>query len=232
VRRLLLLQVPHGGRAVAMRLPASAKLAMSAGPYPGPNALLDDCAAAAADEVIEAAGGPPWDADGFAALLEKARLALPPATAAIISVAAEVLVAAQQAQAALARATSPVLAAAAADMRGQLAGLVYPGFIGETGPARLPDLTRYLKAVTWRLAKAPEDPRRDAERMATVQRVAGEYQRALTELPAAVRDGEEARAVRWLIEELRVSLFAQTLGTRVPVSEKRILTALDRLAAR
>jgi ATP-dependent helicase HrpA len=67
--------------------------------------------------------------------------------------------------------------------------------------------------------------------MATVQRVTDAYQRVIRQLPEPARSGDDATAVRWMIEELRVSLFAQTLGTPVPVSEKRILTALDRLAA-
>jgi ATP-dependent helicase HrpA len=57
------------------------------------------------------------------------------------------------------------------------------------------------------------------------------YQQALKELAASERCGADARAVRWMVEELRVSLFAQTLGTPVPVSEKRIGAALDRLLA-
>ncbi|MBO0775139.1 MAG: ATP-dependent RNA helicase HrpA, partial [Actinobacteria bacterium] len=231
-RRLILLQVPSGARSVASRLPASAKLAMSAGPYPGAGALLDDCAACAADQVIADAGGPAWDEASFAALLERARTALPPATAGVVSVAAQVLMAAQEAAARLAQASSPALATAVADLRSQLSGLVYPGFIAETGAQRLPDLVRYLRAITLRLDKAPEDPGRDAERMATVHRVSDAYQRVLTELPPPARRGPDARDVRWLIEELRVSLFAQTLGTRAPVSEKRIRAALDRLTAR
>ena len=65
--------------------------------------------------------------------------------------------------------------------------------------------------------------------MAAVQRVTDAYQQAVAELPAARRSGADVQAVRWMIEELRVSLFAQVLGTSGPVSEKRILAALDRL---
>jgi ATP-dependent helicase HrpA len=71
---------------------------------------------------------------------------------------------------------------------------------------------------------------RDADRMGTVHRVEGAYLRAMAALTGPRRCGAEARAVRWMIEELRVSLFAQTLGTPVPVSEQRIASALDRLA--
>jgi ATP-dependent helicase HrpA len=117
-------------------------------------------------------------------------------------------------------------------MRGQLSALIYPGFVSGTGSRRLPDLLRYLRAVTRRLEKLPEAPGRDAERMAAAGRVADAYQRAMAELAASGRRSEEASAVRWMIEELRVSLFAQTLGTPAPVSEKRIQTAMNRATER
>ena len=230
-RRLLLLAVPAGVRSVASRLPVTAKLAMSRSPYPNPAALLDDCAACAADQVIAEAGGPAWDAAGFAQLVETARTALPVAAADVVSAVARVLGEAHQVEASLGRTASPMLAAAFADMRAQLSGLIYPGFITETGSKRLPDLARYLTAIGRRLEKAPADPRRDAERMAIVRRVTDAYQRASGGLPAAGRDSGSARTVRWMIEELRVSLFAQALGTPVPVSEQRIQKALDQLAS-
>ncbi len=228
-RRLLLMQVPSGARSVASRLPVTAKLAMSRHPYPNAGALLEDCAACAADQVIADAGGPAWDAAGFAHLLEAARSALPAAAADVVAAVARVLGEAQQAEAALGRATSPALAPAVADMRSQLSALIYPGFVSETGSRRLPDLVRYLRAIIRRLEKLPEGPGRDAERMAAVHRAADAYQQAMGELAASGRRSEEAREVRWMIEELRVSLFAQTLGTPAPISEKRILAALDRL---
>ncbi len=230
-RRLLLLAVPAGVRSVASRLPVTAKLAMSRSPYPNPAALLDDCAACAADQVIAETGGPAWDAAGFAQLLETARTALPVAAADVVSAVARVLAEAHQVEASLGRTAGPMLAAAFADMRAQLSGLIYPGFIAETGSKRLPDLARYLTAIGRRLEKAPADPRRDAERMAIVRRVTDAYQRASGGLPAAGRDSASARTVRWMIEELRVSLFAQALGTPVPVSEQRIQKALDQLAS-
>jgi ATP-dependent helicase HrpA len=228
-RRLLLLGVPSGVRSIASRLPAAATLAMSRHPYPSASALLDDCAACAADQVIAEAGGPSWDAAGFGQLIEAARSALPAATAGVVGAVARVLAAAHEVEAALDHSTAP--AAVLADIRDQFAALIYPGFVAETGSRRLPDLARYLQAISRRLEKMPEDPRRDAERMAAVHRVTDAYQQALAELAASGRCDTDVRAVRWMIEELRVSLFAQALGTPVPVSEQRIRKELDRLAA-
>jgi ATP-dependent helicase HrpA len=228
-RRLLLLQVPSGVRSIADRLPNERKLAMSRSPYPGIGALLDDCVAGAADEVIAEAGGPAWDTDGFARLVAKARDALPLATARVVDVVAQVLEAAHEAEARLQRAAAPALAPAVADARGQFAALIYPRFVSQTGVRRLPDLVRYLRAISRRLDTAAQDPGRDAGRTAVVRGVTEAYQRAVADLPAARRSGEDVQSVRWMIEELRVSLFAQVLGTPGPVSEKRILAALDRL---
>jgi ATP-dependent helicase HrpA len=228
-RRLLLLQVPSGVRSIADRLPNERKLAMSRSPYPGIGALLDDCVACAADQVIADAGGPAWDADGFARLVARARDALPLATARVVDVVAQVLEAAHEAEARLQRAATPALAAALADARGQFAALVYPQFVSDTGLRRLPDLVRYLRAISRRLDTAAQDPDRDAGRMAVVRRVTEAYQQVIEDLPPARRSGEDVRSVHWMIEELRVSLFAQLLGTSGPVSEKRILATLDRL---
>jgi ATP-dependent helicase HrpA len=148
----------------------------------------------------------------------------------VVDVTAEVLEAAHEAESALQRAASPVLAAAHADAQAQFTALIHPRFISETGLRRLPDLVRYLRAISRRLEMAAESPSRDAERMAAVHRVTGAYQRAVAELAPQQRPAAAVQAVRWLIEELRVSLFAQVLGTSGPVSEKRIYAAIARLA--
>jgi ATP-dependent helicase HrpA len=119
--------------------------------------------------------------------------------------------------------------AAFTDLRTQLAGLIHPGFVAETGARRLPDLVRYLRGMSRRLEKMPEALGRDAERMAVVQGVGEDYQQTVADLPPARRDDPDVCEVRWMIEELRVSLFAQTLGTSGPVSERRIEKALDQL---
>jgi ATP-dependent helicase HrpA len=229
-RRLILLRVPSGARSIAGRLPVTAKMALSRHPYSSAVALLDDCAACAADQVIAGAGGPAWDADGFARLLTAARDGLAVTTAKVVDVVARVLAEGHEVEVRLTGKPSPALAPAFADMRAQLAALIYPGFVAETGAVRLPDLIRYLRAMVRRLEKLPGEQGRDADRMAVVHRVTDDYRAVLAGLPPASRAAEAAEAVRWMIEELRVNLFAQMLGTPGPVSEKRILTAINALA--
>ena len=228
-RRLLLLRVPTGLRSIAGRLPNERKLALSRSPYRNIGALLDDCEACAADQVIADAGGPAWDSDGFARLVAAARPALPLATSRALDLTGQVLEAAHEAESRL-HSASPVLARAAADARAQFEALIHPGFVSETRLSRLPDLARYLRAISRRLDTAAQDPARDAERAAAVARVTDAYSRAVAELPPARRQDAGVQAVRWMIEELRVSLFAQVLGTSGPISEKRIQAALSRLA--
>ncbi|HEY2508585.1 MAG TPA: ATP-dependent RNA helicase HrpA [Streptosporangiaceae bacterium] len=234
IRRLLLSAVPSGVRSIAGRLPMNLKMAMSRHPYPGAAVLLDACAAAAADQVIDDAGGPVWDAAGFAKLVEAARDSLAPNTGRVLEYVAQILAESQEVEIRLAGAANPVpaLAPALEDMRAQFAGLIYPGFITEAGARRLPDLVRYLRAIVRRLDKLAGEQARDADRMAVVHRVIAEYESAVADLPPARQTSPDVLAVRWLIEELRVSLFAQVLGTSGPVSEKRIYAALDALGAR
>ncbi|HEY2578639.1 MAG TPA: ATP-dependent RNA helicase HrpA, partial [Streptosporangiaceae bacterium] len=226
-RRLILLQVPSGVRSIAGRLPAATKLAMSSHPYASIGALLDACAECATDHVIVQAGGPARTAGGFAHLAEAARDNLALDTSHVVDAVAQVLTAAHEAQVRLAQTTTQ--SAARTDMRTQFAALIYPGFITATGLPRLPDLVRYLKAITRRLDKMPESLTRDAERMATVHRVTDAYHEFLANLPDPAHLTSAQSAIRWMIEELRVSLFAQTLGTPTPISEKRVQAALDRL---
>jgi len=231
IRRLLLIAVPSGVRSIAGRLPMNLKMAMSRHPYPGAAALLDDCAAAAADQVIADAGGPVWDAEGFARLVAAARDSLAPNTARVLDHVARILSEAHEIEIRLASAGPgvPALARSIDDVRAQFAGLIYPGFISESGSSRLPDLIRYLKAIVRRLDKLAGEQAKDAERMAAVQRVTTEYEAVCRQLPPGARSRPDVQAIRWLIEEFRVSLFAQVLGTPGPVSEKRIRTALDGL---
>jgi ATP-dependent helicase HrpA len=232
-RRLVLIAVASGVRSIAGRLPMNAKMAMSRHPYAGAAAMLDDCAAAAADQVIEDAGGPAWDAEGFARLVAAARDGLAPATARVLDAVAQILAEGHEVEIRLTGATPvPAVAAALADMRAQFGRLIHPGFISEAGVRRLPDLVRYLRGIVRRLEKLAGEQARDAERMAAVHRVTAAYETMLTELPPADRDLPGPQSIRWLIEELRVNLFAQVLGTSGPVSEKRIMTAIDGLLTR
>jgi ATP-dependent helicase HrpA len=117
------------------------------------------------------------------------------------------------------------------DVRGQLRTLVGERFVARTPVARLPDVARYLRAAHRRLEKLPTAPRRDAEALAGVHRVEAAYRerRARASTEPRTFDREAFDAVAWMLQELRVSLFAQEIGTAGPVSEQRITRALSAL---
>jgi ATP-dependent helicase HrpA len=106
---------------------------------------------------------------------------------------------------------------------------VYRGFVADTGWQGLAELPRYLQGIERRLDRLPANAQRDRQLADQVAYVWEEYRRTLDRLPAAVAESDAARRIRWMIEELRVSYFAQALGTPYPVSEKRILRAVDEL---
>ena len=145
----------------------------------------------------------------------------------VIELVEPVLVRAREVELGQAALSSPVLAPARADMERQLRALVRPGFVADTGFGRLRHLERYLRAMRVRQDKVPGEVARDAERSAVVERVEHERASLLAALPPARRTDADVVELRWMVEELRVSLFAQTLGTAHPVSEKRIYKAMD-----
>ncbi|WBB46632.1 ATP-dependent RNA helicase HrpA [Verrucosispora sp. WMMA2044] len=226
-RRLLRLTVPSPAKFLQGRLTNEAKLALSRNPHGGVQALIEDAAGAAIDKLIADAGGPAWDEAGFAALREKVRAELVDTVVAVMDRVRAVLATAYAVQQRLGATRNLAVVAALADIRNQLTGLVHAGFITEAGYARLPDLLRYLTAIERRLDRLPGNPARDKQQQDRVAVVQREYDEFLAALPAARRSSPAVRQIRWMIEELRVSIFAQALGTPYPVSEQRIYRTMD-----
>jgi ATP-dependent helicase HrpA len=231
-RRLLLLTLPPAARYLQGRLDNRAKLELSRGnPYRSIADLLDDCAGAAVDRLVEDAGGPAWSSPEFAGLREEVRGDLVDAVANVVTQVQAVLVMAFDVEQRLAGTRDPALVPALADVRGQLKGLVHPGFVTETGWRRLQHLPRYLRAIVYRLDRLPGNLGRDRQLMAQLHEIEREYRELCAELPTGGPADEGLRDIRWMIEELRVNLFAQSLGTAYPVSDKRIFRAMDQLPA-
>jgi ATP-dependent helicase HrpA len=227
-RRLILLQLPSNPAKFAQgRLSNQAKLALSSGPHGSVQALFDDCVSAATDRLIADHGGPAWDEEGFRKLFDTVRADVTDATVETVGRVQQVLAAWQSCERRLRTITSPVLVRNVADVREQLAGLVHAGFVTASGVRRLPDLLRYLVAADRRLQQMPGGAQRDGVRMEKVHEMQEEY----AQLLAAFKPGRpvppEVREIRWMIEELRVSYFAHALGTAYPVSDKRVLKAID-----
>ena len=121
---------------------------------------------------------------------------------------------------------------AAADLREQLGGLVFPGFVARLAPANLVHLPRYLKAMERRLEKLPGRPDRDAQAMRSMAPLLAQWLARCRREEQTTGLSPEMASFRWQLEELRVSLFAQELKTPEPVSVKRLEKRWAELVAR
>ncbi|GAA1808414.1 ATP-dependent RNA helicase HrpA [Planosporangium flavigriseum] len=224
-RRLLQLTVPSPVKVVNARLTNHAKLGLSRNPHRSAADLIDDCVTAALDKLMADAGGPAWDSAGFERLRDFVRAGLADTVFAIVTEVQPILGGAYAVEKRLSGTANLALVPALTDMRAQLSRLIYRGFVTDTGWDYLGELPRYLKAIEYRLDRVGGNLQRDRQHMVTVDQVWQEYEQLRTEVP----DSPGLRRIRWMVEELRVSLFAQALGTPHPVSDKRIYRAMDEL---
>ncbi|MFE2929907.1 MULTISPECIES: ATP-dependent RNA helicase HrpA [unclassified Streptomyces] len=230
-RKLIMLNVPvNPAKFASDKLTNQQKLALSRNPHGSIQALFEDCATAAADRLIIAHGGPAWDEESFRKLYDKVRADLVALTEHTVKQVQQVLAAWQACERRLKATNSLVLVDNVTDARDQLAALMPPDFVTRTGLRRLPDLMRYLVAVDRRLQQMPTAVQRDTTRMEKVHEMQDEYAWLLEQLPQGRPVPQEVLDIRWMIEELRVSYFAHALGTAYPVSDKRIVKAIDAAA--
>ncbi|MFF2201183.1 ATP-dependent RNA helicase HrpA [Streptomyces sp. NPDC058145] len=230
-RRLILRNIPvNPAKFASDRLTNAQKLALSANPHGSVQALFDDCAMAAADKLIADFGGPVWDEESYRKLYDKVRAEIVDTTVRTVGQVQQVLAAWQACERRLKGVGSPALLANLTDVRKQLDALVKPGFVTWAGIRRLSDLMRYLVAADRRLQQMPTGVQRDTTRMEKVHEMQDEYAWLLEQLPQGRPVPQQVLDIRWMIEELRVSYFAHALGTAYPVSDKRIVKAIDAAA--
>ncbi|MFG2460451.1 ATP-dependent RNA helicase HrpA [Streptomyces sp. NPDC048523] len=230
-RRLIVRNIPVSpAKFASEKLTNPQKLALSANPHGSIQALFEDCATAAADKLIGDFGGPAWDEESYRKLYDKVRAEIVDTTVRTVGQVQQVLAAWHACERRLKAVRSPALLANLADVRAQLDALVKPGFVTATGLRRLPDLMRYLVAADRRLQQMPTNVQRDTTRMEKVHEMQDEYAWLLEQLPQGRPVPQQVLDIRWMIEELRVSYFAHALGTAYPISDKRIVKAIDTLA--
>ncbi|CAO96717.1 ATP-dependent RNA helicase HrpA [Erwinia tasmaniensis] len=228
-RRLLLLNIPSPIKYLHEKLPNKAKLGLYFNPYGKVLDLIDDCIACGVDRLIAEFGGPTWQQQGFEQLHDKVRADLNEAVVDIAKKVEQILTAVFNINKRLKGRVDMTMALALSDIKAQMGGLVYRGFVTGNGWKRLGDTLRYLQAIERRLEKVAVDPHSDRARMLKVESVQQAWNTWLNKLPPQRKDDDEVQAIRWMIEELRVSLFAQQLGTPYPISEKRILQAMEQI---
>ena len=223
VRKLLLLTLPPSHSSLERSLTAEEKLLLTTSTYDTSKALLSDVVTIALDALIDRFGVP-WNEESFKTLQERVRPELHPTAQQLLIQAVNATRNWHEAENLIEKLPDSPLTA---DVIGQIDALMTDRFITDAGYANLPNIARYLKAITHRLQKAPMDKTKDAQRMALIHKVQHEVDDVVQRLPKNKQS--EASSLRWMIEELRVNQFAQALGTPMPISEQRIYKLLDSL---
>ena len=221
--RLLQLQVPSPVRYVSEHLSHKEKIVFTQNPHGSIDELIRDCTVAALDHLVPHT--PIFTHAAYSELYEHVRAELIETVFDVTKLVAEILSEATALKKAIKKATSLTTMHAVSDVKAQMENLVYPGFVAQTGYDQLVHLPRYLKAAQVRLTKLGPNLHRDNQLMLTVQDLEDSYDNAVKSLPAGTIVPDALRRVNWMIEELRVSFFAQELGTAYTVSEKRIAKA-------
>jgi len=218
---LLINDVPGLRPNATAALGTAQRLALSQSPYPTGEALLADCVRAAVIDLV-----PPqpqvWNAADYAALKSHVAGQVTSRATTKLRQAAAILTRVAPLRTAIAATT---VTDAADDVRDQLADLVFDGFISATGAEHLPEIPRYLDAALARLEQLPASAARDSASMAAIDRVVAAWTDHLRTIPPERRDAV-SEAAGWIVEELRVGLFAQQLRTAYPISEKRAIKAI------
>nr|WP_247606735.1 ATP-dependent RNA helicase HrpA [Providencia rettgeri] len=230
IRRLLLLNIPSPIKYLHEKLPNKSKLGLYFNPYGKVLDLIDDCISCGVDQLIANFGGAVWDEAQFEKLKEFARAELNDVVVTIAKQVEQILSAVFAISKRLKGRVDFSMALALSDIKAQMGGLVFKGFVTAHGWKRLPDVLRYLNGIERRLEKLAIDPNRDRAQMSKVEHIQNMWQQWLAKLTPIQKDMPEVQEVRWMIEELRISLFAQQLGTPYPISDKRIIQTMDSLS--
>ncbi|MGO4224988.1 ATP-dependent RNA helicase HrpA [Vibrio cholerae] len=226
-RRLILLNVPSPINYLHANLPNKSKLGLYFNPYGKVLDLIDDCIACGVDKLIEERGGMVWEPQAFEALKEHVRAELGDTVVEIAKQVETILTTAYNINKRLKGKVDFTMAFALSDVKAQIEGLIFSGFATECGWKRLPDILRYMRAIERRMEKLPVDPNKDRLHMLKIESVANKYKELLNKIPKGMAIPDNVREIRWMLEELRVSYFAQQLGTPYPVSDKRIINAIE-----
>ena len=214
-------------QAVLNALPNPTKLAVASSPYASTAALLEDASRAATTYLV----GPRLirAREEYEAVLDRVRAEHRELAGQVVRDAASALAVNARLAKKISKVSSLSVLAQLQQIREHAASLLGDGFISRTGVEHIGDLERYLRADEMRLEKLQENPRRDEQLAWQISDLEALWERTRRRLPAARLHEPDAAAIPWLLEELRVSLFAQSIGARGTVSDKRVRTAIASL---
>lgn len=224
LRRLITLTTVDPTRSVVAHMGNATKLALATSPYADVTALLNDARLKVTGEAIDSRGSVAdvRDRPAFERLADAVRPRIAGELQHAVSQTGEVLATASEVR----RLLPGLPRESAEDIREQLDGLLYRGFIAATPPTAWRRLPVYLRAIRRRIDAAVTNPRQEQLGLATISELEDEYAQLCANCPSGPLP-PSVDEIGWLLEELRISLFAQALGTAVPVSAKRIRAAIS-----
>ena len=215
-------------KTIADGLSNADKLGLAGSPYTSVTDLLADCVAAAVDALVDR-HGLVWDEPSFDALTAQVRAGLVETTGLVVRDVLAALDRWRDVDKLLSGSADMSMLPALADMKAQVGRLVHRGFVSDVGAAQLRQLPRYLAATRTRRERLPAQVNRDRQLMDQFSGLQEAYLHRVAALPEGRPPGAALTAVRWMLEELRVSWWDQSRGTAYPVSDTRVRKALDAL---
>ena len=228
IRALVIAAVPSPAKYVQEHLTAQEKLILTQSPYANLSALITDAIAASVDSVLFSMreDGMIFQKAEFETLRDRVQGAIMDNIFDAVSQTARILSAARDATKAMASANPMTYLAVLTQEKAHLEQLLQPNFISNSGQARLPRILIYVRAITMRIQRMLEDSGRDRTASVELDQALNLFEAAGGKIPLAPHSPAHIVKVRWMIEEFRVSLFAQSLGTAEPISLQRIKKAL------
>ncbi len=221
-RRLLQLNLPGQAKTFRSLLTNATNLALLSSPYGSSVDWYNDVVAAAIEAAMRNGGGVPWNEADWDALVRSARDDISGLVTSIGRSSAEILVTVADIKERINELANPKMTTNLTDAGHHLDRLVYAGFVQGVGADRIDDVLRYVMAIDHRLEKLPSRIGVDTSQIKTCLTLESEAYRTIDAVPASAA----TEAIIWMLEEFRVSAFAQQVGTKGTVSEKRIRKAL------
>ncbi|WJY97739.1 ATP-dependent RNA helicase HrpA [Corynebacterium fournieri] len=222
---LLLREITVNPTQMTKGLPLRQKVAVDRYPHGGAEGLVEDARVAVIRDVMLSSGGPVRSPEEFEALVAEIRPQVAGAVRRVVVTLAPALADYANMASELLHWEGPAID----DMNSQLAFFLPKHAVTVHGIGHLQHLPRYIEAMRIRLEDMRLDPDRDADRQSVIDAVKRYLAQRMKSLPAGRTKTKAYKDILWLIEELRVSLFAQRLGTPKPVSQRRIEKKIDAL---
>ena len=227
LRRLLMLNIPSPIKYLHKKLPNKSKLGLYFNSFGTVLMLIDDCIACAVDELIDKYNQNIQNQVQYQKLLDYTKMNINETVIDIAKQVETILTLHYNINKKLKGRVDLSLAFALSDIKRQLSNLVYKGFVADSGYKRLADVYRYLLAIEKRIEKLMGNVTKDRQSMNIIEEVENQYEKWVNSLPQIVRSKDSVINIRWMIEELRVNLFAQQLGTPYPISPKRVKQQIE-----